>query len=203
MDTMTEAQAYAATARGPLSHDGVDPRQVVLRGRPSLLMALPHAVVALVLAAVAWWLSSETAIITWLLAEVVQPLKLGWQPATIAWWMDAAAVVLVAGGVCFLLGRLAWLQSRRFELSLQQIVFVHGMLSRSCDLLELYRIRDVQVIMPLHLRIFGLGHCYLITSDPTTPVLPLLGVRHPDRLAQTIRDMYHRAMAMAGVVNVM
>ncbi|MEQ9461943.1 MAG: PH domain-containing protein [Phycisphaeraceae bacterium] len=75
-----------------------------------------------------------------------------------------------------------------FELSTQRIQVVTGVLSRTTDDLELYRVRDLTIHQPFWYRIFGLGDIVMETSDRTHPVMTIRAVRKAREVRDLIRE---------------
>ena len=68
-----------------------------------------------------------------------------------------------------------WLETKchLFQLTSERLLVTHGILSKTTDTLELYRVRDIQVTQPFWLRMFGLHNVHLITADTSTPCVVL------------------------------
>ena len=66
-----------------------------------------------------------------------------------------------------------WLKvkCRVYELTSERLLITDGVFNKSTETLELYRIRDLQVVQPFFQRLFGLQTIHLITSDSSTPEL--------------------------------
>ena len=66
-----------------------------------------------------------------------------------------------------------WLVNKTttYELSTERLVTKRGILTKVTDTLELYRVRDLQTIQPLMLRMLGLENIHLFASDATTEVI--------------------------------
>lgn len=64
-----------------------------------------------------------------------------------------------------------WLvvKTTTFRLTNERLITEHGILSKTSDTLELYRVRDLQVTRPFWTRLFGLENIHIITSDTSTP----------------------------------
>ena len=64
-----------------------------------------------------------------------------------------------------------WLdvKSRVFRLTSERLLIESGVLNKTTETLELYRVRDLQVSQPFLLRLFGLQNLTLLTSDTSTP----------------------------------
>jgi uncharacterized membrane protein YdbT with pleckstrin-like domain len=78
-----------------------------------------------------------------------------------------------------------WLEVRctQYEVTTERLRVSTGVLSRTLDELELYRVKDTRFEQPFWFRLFGLGNLIVQTSDRTDPVVTLraipggLGVR--------------------------
>jgi uncharacterized membrane protein YdbT with pleckstrin-like domain len=60
-----------------------------------------------------------------------------------------------------------------YKLTTERLLTETGVLNKTTEALELYRVRDWQVTQPLFLRMLGLQNINLITSDSSTPVVVL------------------------------
>ncbi len=88
----------------------------------------------------------------------------------------------------------SWLciRTTNYHLSTERLVTTHGILTKVTDTLELYRVRDTQIIQPLLLRILGLQNIHICTNDSTTSEMLLdyipasLGLG--DRLRKSVED---------------
>ena len=56
-----------------------------------------------------------------------------------------------------------------FELTTERLITERGILSKTKDTLELYRVRDLQVTQPFWIRLFGLENIHLMTADTSSP----------------------------------
>lgn len=87
-----------------------------------------------------------------------------------------------------------WISTRatKYELTTQRIRFSTGVFNRKVDDIELYRVKDYNIEKPFWLRILGLGHVIVLTSDQTTPELTIRAVHKPETLADLIREHVER-----------
>ena len=69
----------------------------------------------------------------------------------------------------------------------ERITEKRGILSKFTTESELYRVKDIQLIEPWFLRIFGLSNIYLITADHDTPLLILRGMENGEKLKEQLR----------------
>ena len=62
---------------------------------------------------------------------------------------------------------IAYLNTRftKYELNSERLKIKKGILSQNIEETELYRVKDYSIFKPFFLRLFGLGHLVLTTSD--------------------------------------
>jgi uncharacterized membrane protein YdbT with pleckstrin-like domain len=82
-----------------------------------------------------------------------------------------------------------WLQVRKTVLKLtdQRIILTRGVLNKSTSEIELYRVRDIGVEEPFFLRINGIGHVMVYSTDEVTALVKLAAYRNPHWLKDQIR----------------
>ncbi len=78
---------------------------------------------------------------------------------------------------------------QRYEVTSQRLKVHSGVLNRKMDELELYRVKDTKFDQPFFLRIFGLGNVILVSSDATTPVSAIHGIRDAEQLREKLRTL--------------
>jgi len=78
-------------------------------------------------------------------------------------------------------------RSQLFELTSERLLISRGVLSRTTDSLELYRVKDMRIVQPLALRIMGLENIMLITSDENSPTAIIDHIPKSLHLADQIR----------------
>lgn len=124
-------------------------------------------------------------LIIWLLLIVV--LWVAWEPLGPKWSLVIAAVCF---GLPFLFAARKWLDVRFYvyELTSQRLRITRGIFSRRTDELELYRVKDITLMQPFFMRIFGLGNVVLDTSDRTTPIVTVHAVKEPRHLLDELRE---------------
>lgn len=96
---------------------------------------------------------------------------------------------------------LAWVTSRlvRYELNGQRLQISRGLLLKRVDNLELYRVRDLHLELPLIPRLLGVGNLVLHTIDQSNPKVSLIGVRDPHAVFARLRDAVEAARRQAGL----
>jgi uncharacterized membrane protein YdbT with pleckstrin-like domain len=78
-------------------------------------------------------------------------------------------------------------RSQVFELTSERLLTSRGVLSRTTDSLELYRVKDMRIVQPLALRMVGLENIVLMTSDETSPKVVIDHIPASLHLADQIR----------------
>jgi uncharacterized membrane protein YdbT with pleckstrin-like domain len=87
----------------------------------------------------------------------------------------------------------------RYQLSDERLICRNGLLNRQVDEIEIYRIKDFEVTLPLLMRLVGKGNVVLYTSDRTHPKFLLQGIKQPERVRNLIRDNVERLRSSKGV----
>lgn len=82
-----------------------------------------------------------------------------------------------------------WLVLRniRYELTTERLRIRQGVLNKSLDELELYRVRDYRLEQPFWLRLFSLANITLTSSDSSHPLVVLRAIRDGEAVRERIR----------------
>tara|TARA_B100000927_G_scaffold274333_1_gene253459 strand:- start:730 stop:1128 length:399 start_codon:yes stop_codon:yes gene_type:complete len=99
---------------------------------------------------------------------------------------------------------IAYLKTRftKYELSTERLKIKKGILSQNIEETELYRVKDYSIFKPFFLRIFGLGHLVLTTSDKNNKFVRLLAIREVEKIKDLIRDKVENARKKTGTKEV-
>ncbi len=94
-----------------------------------------------------------------------------------------------------------WLRSRfvRYELTSERLMITRGWLMARVDNLELYRVREMHIDLPILPRLCGVGTIVLETVDHVEPEVVLSGVRDPRALFERLRDQVEACRKRAGI----
>ena len=100
---------------------------------------------------------------------------------------------VIAAGVwliCLAPGLWQMLNTRfyNYELTSERLKLTTGILSRNTDVMELYRVKDMNLAQPFILRLFGLSNVTLITSDRSMPVFVLRAIRNGTEVLDIVRN---------------
>lgn len=106
----------------------------------------------------------------------------------VPWWV-ACFAVLPLGFAAF-----HWwcVRSLVFTLTTERLRIESGILTRRTEDLELYRVKDISMSRPIALRLVGLGHVVLTTSDHTTPQVTLNAIARPRDVLDLVRAQVER-----------
>ena len=94
-------------------------------------------------------------------------------------WMAAVALVM--------LWKYLGVRCQHYELTTERLKTQTGIFSKTTQELELYRVKDIMFEQPFFLRLFGLGHVVLMTSDVSTPTLTLRAIPDADNWREKLR----------------
>lgn len=90
-------------------------------------------------------------------------------------------------GLCILYGTL-YLYKLRFIVTAEQLIIEHGILSRSSDYIELYRVTDFREHRSLMEQLLGLKTVSIYSGDRTTPRLDIFGIKEKADVVGIIRE---------------
>lgn len=84
--------------------------------------------------------------------------------------------------------RYIYLKRISYQVTTEQITAKHGVLQRSVDYIELYRIVDFHENQTLMQQIFRLKTVTVLSTDRSTPKLNLIGLSERDNIVEIIRE---------------
>jgi uncharacterized membrane protein YdbT with pleckstrin-like domain len=87
----------------------------------------------------------------------------------------------------------------RYELTTERLKLRQGVLNRTLDEIELYRVRDYRLEQPFFLRIFSLGNIIVRTTDTTHALLVLRAVRDGENVLEALRRNVEECRARKNV----
>jgi uncharacterized membrane protein YdbT with pleckstrin-like domain len=80
-----------------------------------------------------------------------------------------------------------------YRLSTQRLFLVRGLVSRKVEELELFRVRDIQVVQSFWQRILKFGRMTVFSTDASAPRFEMHGVADPLKVKDTIRVHFRTA----------
>jgi membrane protein YdbS with pleckstrin-like domain len=118
------------------------------------------------------------------------------------YWPMLSLVILAIPLVAILgLASLTWLKtaSTSYHFAKGRLTWRTGLLSRTAESLELYRIADVTMRQPLSQRLFGVGRIVLSTADANHREVVMEGVPAPDRFRDWLTDAVQQTRRERGM----
>lgn len=120
-------------------------------------------------------------------------------PSFLLWGLLAFTVVLLPVSAGVILWRYLVVKNQVFELTSERLKMHSGVLNKRLSELELYRVTDTQFEQPFWLRLVGLGHVRIMSSDKTTPAVMITAVPDGRDLRETLRELVEARRAAKGV----
>ena len=107
-----------------------------------------------------------------------------------------SGVFLLALLVVFPLGWSIWkyltIRCRVYQLTSERLRLFEGVLNQEIGEVELYRVKDTNIIRPFWLRVFGLSTIKADTSDRTHPVVTMEAIRDGVNVRELLRKEVER-----------
>lgn len=99
---------------------------------------------------------------------------------------------------------IAYLKTRftSYEMDSERFRIKKGILNQNIEETELYRIKDYSIFKPFFLRIFGLGHLVLTTSDKNNKYVRILAIKEVEKLKDMIRNQVEKRRKATGTKEV-
>ena len=142
--------------------------QLIWKGTPSQVLNLPALFLGILAASALTVAALLTAVVTGPLALIL--IAVTWVVCLLPW-----------------LGKVIATRFHQYEVTNQRFKQITGVFSRRVEVMELYRIKDMELEMPFHFRIFGLSRIIMSTSDRTTPIIVMNAVRDGMKVSDQIR----------------
>jgi uncharacterized membrane protein YdbT with pleckstrin-like domain len=89
--------------------------------------------------------------------------------------------------LAYLLWRYLVVKTEVFELTSERLRVTRGVINQRIDEIELYRVKDSQMVRPWWMRLTGLASIVLETSDRTLPHLTIPAIREGDQVRELLR----------------
>jgi membrane protein YdbS with pleckstrin-like domain len=106
-------------------------------------------------------------------------------------------VLLVVAAVAVRVVRLAWrmlaLRSHRYGVSNQRIMVESGVFSKTLVEVDMRTIDDITFHQTFVERLLGIGQIAIVSSEPSTPSVKLVGVPDPRQIRELIRNSAYQA----------
>lgn len=143
--------------------------------------------------------------------DTFRPSTLGWLRGTLAGW--GTLLLAVAGILATLMGYgifwlglsaaalllLAWKwlenMASKYEITNERLIIRRGIISKSIDEIELYRVKDVRIDFSIINQLAGIGRISVASSDETTQSgdLVMRDIEHAQERRETLRRLVDTA----------
>jgi uncharacterized membrane protein YdbT with pleckstrin-like domain len=143
--------------------------------------------------------------------DTFRPSTKGWLLGTLAGWgtilLAVAGIALAALGYgLYFLGLIAvslliviwrWFENMaaKYEVTEERLIIRRGIVSKSIDEIELYRIKDIKIDFSLINQVAGIGRLTIASSDETTRDgdLVIAGIERAQERRETLRRLVDAA----------
>ncbi len=105
-------------------------------------------------------------------------------------WIFLLGSIIIPFGIVFL--KIFDTRFINYTLTSERLIIKKGILTRTTDEIELYRIKDIRLIEPILQRLVGLSIVEITSSDRSNPNLSLAGIKKGDELRNTMRNEVER-----------
>lgn len=99
----------------------------------------------------------------------------------------------------YLMYHVLLIKSKKYKITTERIFFTTGIFSKKTETLELYRVKDMDVVEPFSLRLFKLGNIEIDSSDESSPIFHLRAIPDPKNLMDKIRTNVEKRRDIKGV----
>jgi uncharacterized membrane protein YdbT with pleckstrin-like domain len=124
----------------------------------------------------------------------------GWLRGTLAGWGTLLLCLVLVGFVIILI---KWVQNlaTTYEVTEDRLILHRGILNKSIDEIELYRVKDIRIDFSLIQQWAGIGTITLVSSDETTGSTPFVipDVEQAKERREKLRDLVNAARRLRGV----
>jgi uncharacterized membrane protein YdbT with pleckstrin-like domain len=124
----------------------------------------------------------------------------GWLRGTIAGWCTLLLCLVLVG---FVIIAIKWLQNlaTTYEVTEDRLILHRGILNKSIDEIELYRVKDIRIDFTLIQQWAGIGTITLVSSDETTGSTPfaISDIELAKERREKLRDLVNAARRLRGV----
>ena len=121
------------------------------------------------------------------------------QVTNFGYYIICLPLAFIGVGVIMFIIRYLKTQYTKYEITDERIVEQTGILSRKTDETELYRVKDIRLEEPFFLRMFGLSTILLVTSDKSSPLIKVYGVKNGTSLRKELRTLIEARRDKKGV----
>jgi uncharacterized membrane protein YdbT with pleckstrin-like domain len=104
------------------------------------------------------------------------------------WWYGLIPLIFAAIGAFYLLGHYLYRRSSKLRIGTHTIDIETGLLGRTIDTLQLWRVRDIEFEQSATERLLGIARIRVISHDEKQPTIVLGGIPGKKQLFLDLRD---------------
>lgn len=97
------------------------------------------------------------------------------------------AAIALALPVCYIVWRYLIVRTQVFELTSERVRITRGVINQRIDEIELYRVKDSQMVRSWWMRLTGLASIVMETSDRTLPHLVIPAIQGGEQVRELLR----------------
>lgn len=112
------------------------------------------------------------------------------------WWFFACLLIIP---IPWAIAAHLRVKCRVYTLTNERLMIESGVFSKTQDMMELYRVRDVHVTLPFWMRMFGLENVHLLSTDLTSERVVIEAISSGLGLSDKIRDAVEECRKRKGV----
>ena len=144
------------------------------------------------------WLLHLGKVIFWGIAGIVLPILIIslWTKGVenpkldMFFWVVLIASIVIPFTIIFF--KILDTRFLNYTLTTERLIIKKGVLTRTTDEIELYRVKDIRLVEPFLQRLVGLSVIEITSSDRSNPNLSLEGIRNGDTLRNNMRNQVER-----------
>jgi uncharacterized membrane protein YdbT with pleckstrin-like domain len=144
------------------------------------------------------WLLYLGSVIFWVILGIVLPSLIislwtkGIQNPKLDtfFWVILIASIIIPFAIVFI--RIFDTRFINYTLTNERLIIKKGILTRTTDEIELYRVKDIRLVEPFLQRLVGLSVIEITSSDRSNPNISLAGIKNGGELRNTLRHQVER-----------
>ena len=103
------------------------------------------------------------------------------------YFMFTFLIPLFGVGLLLIIWQYLLVKTWKIKITSQRIIEQKGVLSKTTDELELFRVKDIRLDQPFWLRLVGLSNIILVTSDKTSSKYIIPAIKNGTKIREEIR----------------
>jgi uncharacterized membrane protein YdbT with pleckstrin-like domain len=113
-------------------------------------------------------------------------------------WVNIGKIAIYFFAIAHLLTAILRILSTQYTLTDDRLLIRTGIMVRVTEQIELFRVRDLTMEQALSESVFGLGTLWIVSSDRSSPLAALQGIRDVEAVADAVRHAVSVAQDRVG-----